>query len=179
MCGGAPPKLQFGLEQWIYSLPYLFILIPFVEPVIFILCYLTAVIGKRTGHGGGMDLGHSNEEAGNGRTPEKVEFLILPLYNKIPRYWYDALLLALTGLIVTIPTGIVIADINPFWGVFLALSGLTKPIAYMIGWVTYPNFTGKGLKWLNEATAIGEFLTGFFSYICLGIAAIALMMVGL
>lgn len=190
MCGGAPPKLPFGLDQWLYGLPYLLIGVPAMlmvtawsksaskwnkwYPATLLAAYLSAVIGKRTGHGGGMDLGHSPEEPGKGREAEKIEYLILWLDGQLSKYWYDALLLALTGLLVTVPAGILVAFISPFWGAFLAVSGITKPIAYMIGWAIYPNFTGKGLKWLNEATAIGEFLTGFFAYLSLGITAIAI-----
>lgn len=189
MCGGAPPKLPLGAEQWLYGLPYLLIMaLPLAfaarinhsklnrfYPETIVMAYFLAVTGKRTGHGGGMDLGHSLSEPDNGRTKEKVEYLIYWLHGRISRYWYDALLLSLTGLFVTIPAGLVIAFINPFWGVFLALSGITKPIAYIIGWAIYPTGNGKGLKWLNEASAIGEFGTGFGGWGAIGITAIGLL----
>lgn len=191
MCGGAPPKLPFGLDQWIYALPYLFITFPALIimlmtinprrgykqylPIMLALAgYSGAVLGKRTGHGGGMDAGHSDDEPYNSREPEKLEFLILWLHGKIPQYWYDILLLTITGLAVTLLSGIIVAFINPFWGVFLALSGATKGVAYMIGWHHYPTGEGNGFKWLNEATAIGEFLTGYFAYAALGMVAMGI-----
>ena len=172
MCGGAPPSLPFGMVQWIYALPYLFI--TFMSSSFAFIVYLIAVLGKRTGHGGGIDLGHSSEEPKQGRKVEKLEYLVLWLNGKLSKYWYDASILALTGLLVTVPAGILIAFTHPFWGVFIALSGASKPIAYMIGWAIYPNSNGKGWKWLNEATAIGEFLTGFLSYAAIGLTYLAI-----
>ncbi len=186
MCGGAPPKLPFGLDQWIYALPYLVISLPAATPVaaffdgmaekkrwfrfIVLLPYTAAFLGKRTGHGGGMDLASNNKEPGAGREAERLEFLILPLHGKIPQYWYDALLLAITGLAVTLLAGVTVCFFNVQAGLLIMLSGILKAPAYMIGRAIYPNSRGDGIPYLNEATAIGEFLTGFFSYGALGIA---------
>lgn len=184
MCGGAPPKLPLGLDQWLYALPYLLIGIPAIPFIVSALrlppkhrqvagfcslevSYLGAFAGKRTGHGNGFDLGHAER----GKDDEALEFIVQPLHGKIPEYWYDALLVAVTGLAVTLAAGIVVSVINPLAGVLLALSGLSKAPAYMIGWAIYPNHSGKGIPYLNESTAIGEFLTGFFGYGFLGIAA--------
>jgi len=161
MCGGAPPKLPFGLDQFIFSLPYLifFDVIGLWQSA---LSYAGAVLGKRTGHGNGMDLAHVDYEG----KPEKVEVLIRWLHDHIPRYWYDFILLALTSLMANVILGGFLIFSNPLVGAgFLILSTLCKPIGYAIGWKIYPNFTGKGIKNLNEATQIGEFLTGFFQYL--------------
>ncbi len=187
MCGGAPPKLPWGLDQWFYAMPYMLIGLPALGAIaaamelnsrtrkyayaILPVTYFSAVTGKRTGHGGGLDMGNSDKEPGDGRDPEKLEYLILWLHDKMPRYWYDALLMAITGVAVTIPAGIVVSFLNPGMGVFLALSGLSKAPAYMIGWTVYPIGFGRGIPHLNEATAVGEFLTGFFGYAALGIVA--------
>lgn len=187
MCGGGPPKLPWGLDQWIYGLPYALIALPitFTAGVFFgraeknpkymwatiLLPYAGAVVGKRTGHGGGIDMGTWTGE----RDDEALEFLIKPLRGKISEYWYDALLLAITGVAVTLIAGFVLMFIHPWAGILLALSGLTKAPAYMIGWAIYPTGSGKGIPHLNEATAIGEFLTGFFAYGILGIVAWIMM----
>lgn len=158
MCGGAPPKLPLGLDQFIFSIPYLMFydVIGIVQSV---LSYAGGVLGKRTGHGNGMDLAHVDYEG----KPEKVEFLIRWLHDRIPRYWYDFLLLALTSLLANIILGGFLIYTDPLVGaISLFLSTFCKPISYAIGWKIYPNFSGKGLKNLNEATQIGEFLTGFF-----------------
>ncbi len=198
MCGGAPPKMPWGLDQWLYALPYLLISLPAALTLatvlsvkkenrkyfwaivwaIALLPYAGAFIGKRTGHGGGMDLATNNKEPDDGREPEKLEYLILWLHGKIPQYWYDALLLAITGLAVTLIAGVMMSFINPLWGAVLALSGLTKAPAYMIGHLIYPNQRGRGIPYLDHATAIGEFLTGFFGYGILAITFIAVFMGG-
>lgn len=51
----------------------------------------------------------------------------------------------------------------------ITIGGLLKGAAYAIGWSIYPQGTGKGIPWLNEATAIGEFLAGVAAYAALGI----------
>lgn len=164
-CGGGFKELPYHLNEYLYAGPYaiLCVIAGLGFPLV-ILAYAFAVIGKSTGHGGGMDLGHSPKEPGQGREPEKLEYAILWLHGKIPQYWYDALLLGLTGLLVTVPTGMVIASVNPMAGILIALSGLTKPLSYIIGWKIYPSGSGDGPKELDEATAIGEFLTGFFGW---------------
>lgn len=183
MCGGGPPKLPWGLDQWIYGLPYALIALPVTATIgalvgleekdrkymwaTILLPYAGAVVGKRTGHGGGIDMGTWTGE----RDDEALEFLIKPLRGKISEYWYDALLMAVTGFIVTLFAGMFLIPFHPIAGTILMLSGLTKAPAYMIGWAIYPTGGGKGIPHLNEATAIGEFLAGFFAYGVLGIVA--------
>lgn len=190
MCGGAPPKLPWGLDQWLYALPYLVISLPASLAVaalastkkenrkyfssIALLPYTAAFLGKRTGHGGGMDLATNNKEPGQGREAERLEFLILPLHGKISQYWYDTLLLAITGIAVTLLAGILVMFVSFGCGLLLAISGLSKAPAYMIGALIYPDRKGRGIPHLNEATAIGEFLTGFFAYGVLAFIALRL-----
>lgn len=180
MCGGAPPKLPWGLEQSIYALPYMVAALPatvtfgawafsrtreresFKSAII--LPYLCAFIAKRTGHGGGIDLGTSTVP----RKDEKLEVLTRPLRGKLSEYWYDALFLSVTGLAVTLLAGVCIAVVAPLSGLLILVSGLLKGPAYMAGWAVYPKGHGKGLPHLNEATAIGEFLTGFFGWAAIG-----------
>lgn len=169
MAGGAPPKLPLGLDQWIYAAPYGIVVFlellstvgtlydPYPWHVWYLSAFalLCAFLGKRTGHGGGIDLGRWNKD----RDPERLEFIIIRLRGRIPEYWYDVLLLSLTGLAVTLVPGILVAFVNP-WGVAIALSGILKGPSYMVGWKIYPKGKGWGIPHLNEATAIGEFLTG-------------------
>lgn len=190
MCGGAPPKLPHGLDQWIYALPYL------AAPLVFCglnfvsvaapFAYISAVFGKRAGHGQYMDLGFTVRST----EPERLDFLVLLLMGKDhnpaamnptvltrkERYARDALGLIFTGLSVTLMCGLVIALAGEvLTGLLICLSGALKAPAYMIGWAIYPAAQGKGIPHLNEATAIGEFLTGFFGY---GILAMILLMTG-
>lgn len=131
------------------------------------LCYL----GKTTGHGGGMDLGTHPSEPGAGREPEKLEYLILPLFDKIPRYWYDALLLALTGL-AAVSGGFFLVYFDWVVALLFFVGGASKAIGYMIGWAIFPEEDKDGPKEWREATQVGEYLTGFFAFCALSAALI-------
>ncbi len=157
MCGGGPPKLPFRLSRWLYAVPY-GLLGGSVGIVQGILSYLGASLGKRTGHGRGISL--LDPVTGE---PEKLEFLISWTRKYLNDYWYQVLILSLTGLATTLIAGVVVCLVNPVIGTLVILSGaIGKPLAYMIGWSIYPKGKGKGIPQLNEATAIGEFLTGVF-----------------
>jgi len=172
MCGGMPPKLPWGLDQHIYAAPYAFVVWP-VSWIASVASYVGAFLGKRTGHGNGIDAGHVPHPSDD----EKLEFLIKWLHGRIPEYWYDILLLSITGFAVTLVAGVCLLFVNPLAGTVIALSGLTKGFAYMVGWFVYPNGSSKNAyKELNEATEIGEFLTGFFGYGILAITYVTLLL---
>lgn len=120
---------------------------------------------KGVGHGAGMDLGTNLKEPDKGRTLEKVEYIIYPwLYNRVNRYSYDAVLMALAGLVAVIIPSLVIGWVNPVSGLLVAVGGLCKGFAYMIGWKLFP------LPSDSRNTETGEFLTGLFAGIGLGLA---------
>lgn len=136
-----------------------------------ILAFALSFLGKTTGHGGGMDLGHNPKEPGAGREPEKLEYLILWAHGKISQYWYDAALLCLSGLAAVSGAVLGFAFVNPLAAGIIALGGLAKAPAYMIGWGVDPEDLAEfELSDFNEPTEIGEFMTGFFAYAGLSIA---------
>lgn len=157
LCGGMPPKLPFGLDQILYSAPYAIIVFllylqtvgPVWEPYpyyiwfVSIAAFIGAFIGKRAGHGNGIDLG-----------------------TRWGSYESDFVYLCLSGLTVTIVPGGLIALIDPI-GYVVIFSGFLKGPAYAVGWMIYPKGKGKGIPQLNEATQWGEFLTGIFGYLAL------------
>lgn len=159
MCGGAPPKLPLGLDQWLYALGYL-ALWPIAGPWA-LAAYAGGFIGKRLGHGRGMSL---KEPMKQGADPERVEALILWLQPYMPVYWYKALVLALTGAAEVVLAVIVLGAYGawPQAAVMAAAGFVGKPLAYIIGWGIYPQGSGKGIPQLDEATRIGEFLYGAF-----------------
>ena len=120
--------------------------------IAFLLCFL----GKTLGHGRFMSLNLPMKG-----DPEKIEYLILWLYGKIPLYWYKCLGLALVGL-----TAVSGAALLPWLDASIVLlAGLVgKPVGYMIGWAISPNYRSL----LGSATAWGEFLTGVFVFAALG-----------
>lgn len=154
MSGGGWPKLPLGLDQWCYALPYLLICWP-VAGLWSILPYICAVMGKRTGHGGFMDLGRWKRK----RDEERLEFIIRHLKGKIPDSRYDFIGLAITGVSVSFVPVLVLLASNPVHSFVLLVSGAAKAVAYWIGWEFAPN-----------PTETGEVLTGAFAG--LGIALI-------
>ncbi len=106
---------------WAFSLPVL----------------ILTTMALMTGHGNFMDLGTWAWPS----DPEKLEFLIAWMK---PGYWHDFTGLAITGLVVTLPMGLVLLD----WRIVLL--GLLKGPCYALARVlnkTYP-------------IELGEILTG-------------------
>lgn len=137
---------------------------------VFIFVLAASWTTKTTGKGGSQDLAYSPEEPGNGRDIEVLEHLIYWLYDKMPRYWYDVLGLAVNGLVAAAAPAIIIGYINPTAGAFMLLGGLAVPAGYMIGWKIFPNHKGKGANDFNEATELGESISGGIYYLILFLA---------
>jgi hypothetical protein len=140
--GGSLLTLPRPIEQALYALPYGVIV--FLSTGLWYLAVLgwtASTIAVIKGHGHNMDLGTYTKDADY----EWYEFLIKKLHGKIPEYWYDVIGISVSGLTYTIVPGLLM--LNPI----VALSGLSKGLAYMIGW-----------KWFNK-TETGEWLTGGFA----------------
>lgn len=162
--GGFIPGSPKGLKNAIWALPFAvatgLLASWWLAPIAFVLC----LAGKATGHGGGMDLGTWTKP----RKDEALEFIVKPLQGKIPEYWYDVIQMCLYGLAAVSGAVFCIAWFNPLAAGIIALGGLMKGPAYMIGWaVDKP--TDK-----IEPTAIGEFLTGVFAF---GACAVTVLVV--
>lgn len=162
--------LPFGYIAYKYgALPDI---VPYQEYVVALTVTLLTSGAWLTGWGNVYDLGH----APRGKKLEKIEYPIRWLYGKVPEYLYDFIGMALRGIVITAPAGI--ALLNPL----LALSGASMALAYAIGWVINDyavehGKTERRVSWngvntylairflprhLDEATAIGELLTGAF-----------------
>ncbi len=171
MSGSSHFNIGHGLEQWLYAVPYALININAAWWQI-LLSYAGAFIGKRAGHGGGIDMGTYPHP----RETEKLEYLIVWLRGRIPEYWYDALIMAVTGLAVSLVSGVVFAiNVDVVSGIVLALSGATKGLAYMLGWAIYPSGHDGAPhdSEFDEATELAEFFTGVFGWLILCVIALA------
>jgi len=181
MCGGGWTKLPRWLRQALYATPFsiiTYVLLPNAGAITYMLCLLagaTAFAGKSLGNGRGISIG---EPMKPGSTPERVEILILWLQPHIPNWLYKCLILLLDEAVVWV--GIAVA-VSPW----LMFGAFVRPIAYLIGWGIwiYAENNGyirrtqtleKSVKYISFMpdyigvhTAIGEFLTGFFSGIIL------------
>lgn len=124
----------------ILAYPYAYAVALHGWPVWVAVCTELLTIGTLlAAHGNGQDLGTWVGTA----KPEQWEFLVkfIP-----PGYWHDFAFLSITGLLVTLPAGILC--LNPA----MALAGALKPVGYAIGWA---------LKKYVVPTQIGECFTGF------------------
>lgn len=158
-----------GWKNALWALPFgitAAVVFPLVYPCI--VAGLIAFAGgflKGTANGGGNDLGTNPKEPGDGRDIQPVELLIYPwLFKLVNRYTYDAILMALTGLVAVIVPALVIGYHTPVAGAVVAAGGLFKGFAYMIGWALFPDPAD------DRNTETGEFLTGLFAGACLGLA---------
>jgi len=133
-----------------------------------ILAYVLSVIATVKGHGRLMSLFSRKE----GAKPEWFEWCIAPLDGKIPIYWYNVLGMSISGLTITIAPALALLTYGHLSGILIAALGLLKGLAYMIGWKLHPNHNDGpqisiGKFTLNEATEVGEFLTGFFIWLAI------------
>jgi hypothetical protein len=131
--------------------------------------FLGALWGLSRGHGAYMDLAHTPEKDHDriGAYQEEPDFAWLRWVFRDgtiagSRYWYEFLALGVTGFVATLPPGVALAILGDWTdGLILAVSGLLKAPAYAIGWTV-----AKG----SRATVIGEWLTGAFMGLGVGIA---------
>jgi hypothetical protein len=154
----------FGVISFWVSIPLGMAWAVALGVISFALCFA----GKATGHGNFMDLGRTTHDSKD----ERIEFLIKPLKDRLPIYWYDALGLSVVGLIAVSGGVIALGIQNPLSGLILAIGGMSKAIAYMIGWIILPDGAHEDDFWheTDEATEIGEVLSGVFAGIALGLA---------
>lgn len=166
MAWGAQLGVPTGLIYYLSELPLS--LSVSVGLAVTILCGAL----KGTGHGGGIDLGTNPKEPGEGRTVERLEYIILPLHDKINRRLYDTLLLSITGIAAVLPAAIALGHIDILVGIIVFVMGALKGLAYYIGWVAYDFKYRDGPKEHQSPTKIGELLTGAFMGLSIGIALV-------
>jgi hypothetical protein len=164
MCGGGVVNLPFGLDQHIYAIPYA--LAGWFLGGVWgaVVAYSFAFLGKRTGHGQYMDLGTWNKEV----EPERVDFIVRWFFGKDT---FDNPKRDFVGLCVTggfVPLGLTLVAIttgNLVIALVALLGGLMKGISYLIGW-KLP---------FGKPTETGEWLTGAFCGLTLGIVYVILL----
>lgn len=153
MCGDD----RAGPDQWLYALPFgVAAIIGTGYLSAFFIPFLFAVVGKRTGHGRGMDLAKLTMEFGS--APEKVEYLILPLIGVLPMRVYKLAILRLTQLLLVLGLAVVGAIAgNPAFALGACLLSFTKPLAYELAF-RWHGTEKPGLP----ATEIAEHAVGAF-----------------
>ena len=155
MCGGGKPRLPWGLDQFIYGLPYA---IAGSHWFVNILSYAGAVLGKRTGHGQyfWLDAPRENVPPEN---DESFDFIVTWFFGtdeigKPNRLYRNLFGMLLSGIWPVLITTIVLA----FSGHLLAaliflIGGSLKPLCYFVS-ERYTRFGTEG----------GEYATGFFGW---------------
>lgn len=167
MAGGGWPKTPFGLDAWLYSVPYgivtflallptsggVFAPYPYWIWIGAALATVAAMLGKRNGTRVFFDMGTWEAEP---REPHKLEYFMKPLKGRVSEFTYDFIGLFLKGFLTTIVTAALVGYCYPLFGVYILVGGLMQPIAYSAGWYIgiYP-------------TETGEHLNGFFAWFSL------------
>lgn len=168
------PKVVKNLA---WGLPFGWVAYDIHGVIIGLLVGLACAGLKGLGHGQYMSLGTVWKPI----SPERVDFIVRlwfgidprtvsPLGERVDLYERCLAGLAVVGLAAVLPCVIALSFANPLAAFILAIGGMSKAIAYAIGWEVYPDGQGKGVKELNQATQIGEFLTGLFAGLTLLIA---------
>ena len=127
--------------------------------------------GKATGHGrvwnpfSPLDLS---------KDPEQIEAVTSWLIGRVSDFWYKTIAMALIGLAAVSGAAIVVSFYSPLGGAIIAVGGMMKALAYIIGRKFSPNLG----KHLDEPTEYGEVLTGIFAYTAMGLAVILYGVVG-
>lgn len=133
MGGGGPPRLLWGLDQWLLGVPYLI----FYPQIGYwaILGYLGAVLGLRLGHGRFFNYGLPFKA---GSEPEKVEVLIP---QSLPIKWQKILGMTYTGLAVTLLVSILLLAQGQWMpSMLLGISGAAKCLAYFLPETQYAEY---------------------------------------
>lgn len=135
------------IYQILFALPYATLVCVQYNWYIALIILVITTLGVWTGHGNFQPL-EEPQNPPSTADDERLEFIIKPLKNKIPQYWYKVLGLFITGLSITLPTGLVL--LNPW----IVLSAVFKPLAYMTGWYS--------VKYQTKIvpTQVSEILTG-------------------
>jgi hypothetical protein len=176
------------VDQILFSSPYIFIAYSVLDVYLASLVSILTVVAVSKGHGKVYDLGTAAKPSTPfGNDYEFYDPWIHKLYNKLSPFWYDAIGLAITGLVYTLPLGVML--LNPIYDMFLpalllGLSGALKSPCYMLGLWFHRNHKDladlsefKFNKFINLAffTEWGEFFTGFILYACAGWFIIAIL----
>lgn len=149
------PINKLSLEAFILAAPTL-LFYP-INIWLVLVSYMILFLSIRLGHGQYMDLGDWR-----GRVePEKIDFLIEPLFDTDPNvleddaqgsYWRDLFGLTLTGTIGIIPICTLLAWNGAMYScIAIAIGGTLKGIGYAIGKLI-----------TKEYTVVGEWLRGMF-----------------
>ena len=155
MCGGGWPKLPWGLDQWIYALPYagVYFLLPwawYINLPVAAAAYGLGFLGKRMGHGQYFHLNYSPRE--NEEQDEKIDPFVSLFFGKDlgghgrKRYWRGVFGLSITGLICALGAGVALGVAGHYIASAVILAGgIAKAGAYMLGWWAYSQVKARGL----------------------------------
>lgn len=198
--GGGFFSLPKVINNFLWSIPfaalsgYAFYKYGYEIPYIIaatLLSLALCIFGKATGHG--QWFLYSMEKC---IEPERLDFLVKLFWGADPRtrkescsldlsrnmraygldrlYWRNVTGLTLVGFTAVSGTTLALLYLNPISGLVLAIGGILKGPSYMFGdWaIGYSEEDTSGE--FDEATEVGEGLSGVFAYIGLAVAALLL-----
>lgn len=91
-------------------------------------------------------------------------------YGMIKLYWRNVTGMSVVGLAAVFGAVVAGAFVSPILSLVLAIGGIMKGASYMIGYAILGERGGDLSGDFDEATEIGELLTGFFAYAGLAVA---------
>jgi len=171
MSGGGWPKTPWIWDRFLYAIPEL-LLWPWISAWA-VAVWIASAFLKRMGTAPFLDMGHDQNP-----TEKKsiIVWALKPLQGKLSAFWYDFTGNAILGLCHA--SAAIVALISFGWifpAIFIALGGISRALAYTIGWALIPNYRNENLPDpIDEATKIGEILSGVFHAVG-SLAAIAWM----
>lgn len=154
--GGGFFDVPKTIKNMIWALPFALATFYFTHNYYFTVLAFALCLLKSMGHGRGFRL---HETMYPDDKPEAIE-KIIPDF--LPLYWYKVSIMALTGLAAVSGAAIAIGYVDVSSGLIIAIGGLLKGLAYMIGQEVTKKYP----------TEIGELLTGFFAFSALYLAVI-------
>lgn len=162
MCGGGRPRLPWGLDQWLYAIPYalvvLFANLTVIGGFTGALALVGAMLGKRTGHGQYLSIGRRRQPPA---LDEKLDFIVRFFMGpqRRPDRKRDLVGMLVTGTAVgLLPALFLVAGGHVAAAALVLLSGSAKCLGYWFGdrWAV---LTGR-----RYTTLPCEILTGCFGW---------------
>lgn len=167
MCGGGKPDLKYGLDQFIYAVPFFLINLP-AGVFLALVSYGFAVLGKRTGHGQYLSVGGPRQPP---LLDEKLDGIVRFFMGPDRGYSVkrDVVGMVVTGLALTLVPGLIHCFTESVVnGLLIILSGAAKGGVYYLGRYLHNNVSRE-----IEINVVGEYGIGAIQYGLLAVLAVA------
>ena len=163
----APRWLRLGVWTVVWFAPAFFLDFPWWAVL---LAGAASTYGLSIGHGSYQDFGYKSQP-----THEQMCAIVHILTSRRNDYVHDSIGMALTGVVMTLPIGVLGIAFGHWWFILAGLSGLYKTLAYFIGWEYFHRTGRRADQAIWQPTGTGEVLTGAFIYMHTAVAYVLTM----